>query len=192
MFDLGWSELVLVAVIALIVIGPKELPGILRMVGQWAGKIRRMAAEFQGQFGEALREAEMADLKKQVDDISDTARSIGRFDPLADQPSKPLAEPTKPALEPNGPAEIADAGESALVDAAGSPHALPAVNEAGTSTAELPPPEAGGTEYAAEPPAPAPTKPVKAEPVPPAESGAAQAAAPANAGAPSTDPRPLP
>ena len=62
MFDIGWSELVVIAVVALIAIGPKELPGVLRMVGQWMGKARKMAAEFQGQFQEAMREAEMADL----------------------------------------------------------------------------------------------------------------------------------
>jgi sec-independent protein translocase protein TatB len=73
MFDIGWSELVLIAVVALIVIGPKELPAVLRMVGQWMGKARRMAAEFQGQFQEAMREAEMADLKKTFDEVKDAA-----------------------------------------------------------------------------------------------------------------------
>jgi len=60
MFDLGWGKLVVIALIALVVIGPKELPAVLRTVGQWMAKIRRMAAEFQGQFNEAMREAEMA------------------------------------------------------------------------------------------------------------------------------------
>jgi sec-independent protein translocase protein TatB len=73
MFDIGWSELVVIAVVALIAIGPKELPGVLRMVGQWMGKARKMAAEFQGQFQEAMREAEMADLKKTFDEVKDTA-----------------------------------------------------------------------------------------------------------------------
>ena len=71
MFDIGWTELFILGVIALIVVGPKELPTVLRTVGQWAGKIRRMAGEFQGQFNEALREAEMTDLKKQVEEIND-------------------------------------------------------------------------------------------------------------------------
>src|SRR5579859_5924933 len=79
MFDIGWSEILLIAVVALIVIGPKELPGVLRMMGQWMGKARKMAAEFQGQFQEAMREAEMADLKKQVDDM---AHDIKSYDPL--------------------------------------------------------------------------------------------------------------
>ena len=73
MFDIGWSEFALIAVVALIAIGPKELPGVLRMVGQWMGKARKMAAEFQGQFNEAMREADMADLKKSFDDIKDAA-----------------------------------------------------------------------------------------------------------------------
>jgi sec-independent protein translocase protein TatB len=73
MFDIGWSELVLIGVVALIAIGPKELPGVLRMVGQWMGKARKMAAEFQGQFQEAMREAEMADLKKSFDEVKEAA-----------------------------------------------------------------------------------------------------------------------
>ena len=73
MFDIGWSELVIIAVVALIAIGPKELPGVLRTVGQWMGKARKMASEFQGQFQEAMREAEMADLKKTFDEVKDTA-----------------------------------------------------------------------------------------------------------------------
>src|SRR5688500_3763376 len=83
MFDIGWSELVLIGIVALVVIGPKELPGVLRMIGQWMTKIRRMAGEFQGQFNEAMREAEMADLKKQVEQITDSARDLGTgFDPI--------------------------------------------------------------------------------------------------------------
>jgi sec-independent protein translocase protein TatB len=73
MFDIGWSELVVIAVVALIAIGPKELPGVLRMVGQWMGKARKMASEFQGQFNEAMREAEMADLKKSFDEVKEAA-----------------------------------------------------------------------------------------------------------------------
>src|ERR1700724_1792966 len=78
MFDIGWSELVLIAVVALIAIGPKELPGVLRMVGQWMGKARKMAAEFQGQFQEAMREAEMADLKKSFDEGKEAATRFSR------------------------------------------------------------------------------------------------------------------
>jgi sec-independent protein translocase protein TatB len=76
MFDIGWSELVLIAVVALIAIGPKELPGVLRTVGQWVGKARKMAGEFQSQFQEALREAEMADLKQSFDEVRSAASGL--------------------------------------------------------------------------------------------------------------------
>ena len=76
MFDIGWGELIVIGVVALIAIGPKELPGALRAMGHWMGKIRRMAADFQNQFQEAMREAEMADLKKQVDTLTSS------FDPI--------------------------------------------------------------------------------------------------------------
>jgi sec-independent protein translocase protein TatB len=69
-FGIEWTEYAVIAIVALIVIGPKELPAVLRAIGQWTTKIRRMAAEFQGQFQEALREAEMADLKKDIDDAT--------------------------------------------------------------------------------------------------------------------------
>jgi sec-independent protein translocase protein TatB len=114
MFDIGWSELLVIAVVALIVIGPKELPAVLRTVGQWTTKIRRMAGEFQSQFQEALREAEMADLKKHADDLNKAAQSLtkpldpsdylGKLDepppppttssiPVTKVESAPLAEP---------------------------------------------------------------------------------------------------
>ncbi|QOG21346.1 MULTISPECIES: Sec-independent protein translocase protein TatB [Bradyrhizobium] len=109
MFDIGWSELVLIGVVALIAIGPKELPGVLRMVGQWMGKARKMAAEFQGQFQEAMREAEMADLKKSFDEVKEAATG---FNPLTslqkdvsdalrvDALDKPAETSTTTAVEP--------------------------------------------------------------------------------------------
>ena len=109
MFDIGWSELVLIGVVALIAIGPKELPGVLRMVGQWMGKARKMAAEFQGQFQEAMREAEMADLKKSFDEVKEAATG---FNPLTslqkdvsdalrvDALDKPAETPTATAVDP--------------------------------------------------------------------------------------------
>ena len=72
--------LVVIGVIALMVIGPKELPAVLRTVGQWMGKMRRMAAEFQGQFQDAMREAEMADLKKAFDETTSGLSSA--LDPI--------------------------------------------------------------------------------------------------------------
>ena len=88
MFDIGWGELVVIGVVALIAIGPKELPGVLRATGQWMGKIRRMANEFQDQFRDAMREAELDDIKKDItknfDDIKSKADEFTNFDPLGD------------------------------------------------------------------------------------------------------------
>src|SRR5262245_31418436 len=84
MFEIGWGELLIIGVVALIAIGPKELPGVLRMLGQWMNKLRRMASEFQSQFQEAMREAELADLKKQVDDMTSQAQSYASFDPVSE------------------------------------------------------------------------------------------------------------
>ncbi|MEW6121853.1 MAG: Sec-independent protein translocase protein TatB [Pseudomonadota bacterium] len=70
MFDIGWSELMLIGVVALIVIGPKELPGVLRTMGRTITKLRRMAGEFQGQFQDALREAELSEIRKEIGDVA--------------------------------------------------------------------------------------------------------------------------
>jgi sec-independent protein translocase protein TatB len=84
MFDISWSELLLIGIVALIVIGPKELPGALRTLGQWMAKIRRMASEFQGQFQEAMREAEIDQLKKDMDEMAAKAKDYTHFDPIED------------------------------------------------------------------------------------------------------------
>jgi sec-independent protein translocase protein TatB len=117
MFNIGWSEYLVIAVIALIAIGPKELPGVLRMVGQWVGKARKMAAEFQGQFQEAMREAEMADLKKSFDEVKEAATGFASGDlmtSLQNDVNSALANPdtekraeTTEATPPEAPAEPA-------------------------------------------------------------------------------------
>ena len=80
-----------------IVIGPKELPAVLRTLGQWMTKIRRMAAEFQGQFQEAMREAEMADLKKQFDETTSSLNSA--LDPTELQDRHGEADPGSAAAD---------------------------------------------------------------------------------------------
>jgi sec-independent protein translocase protein TatB len=104
-FGIEWSEYAVIAIVALIVIGPKELPAVLRAIGQWTTKIRRMAAEFQSQFQEALREAEMADLKKEVDNLNDAAKGFSPFD-------DPVKEATKWEAKPDGIAKSADASST--------------------------------------------------------------------------------
>jgi sec-independent protein translocase protein TatB len=88
MFDLDVGKLVVIGVVALIAIPSKDLPRVLRTVGQMTGRMRRMAAEFQGQFMEAMREAELTDLKKEFEEtnkkIMDSVKLEGSFDPLAE------------------------------------------------------------------------------------------------------------
>jgi sec-independent protein translocase protein TatB len=113
MFDIGWSELVVIAVVALIAIGPKELPGVLRMVGQWMGKARKMASEFQGQFQEAMREAEMADLKKSFDEVKDVATGLSPGNVMTSlqkdvNDALQIGDIDKPATTPND-AQVASA-----------------------------------------------------------------------------------
>ena len=81
MFDIGWTELLVIACVAIIVVGPKDLPRMLRTLGQTIGKMRKLSREFQSTFNDALREAEqqadIADMKKQVE-------SAANFNPLGD------------------------------------------------------------------------------------------------------------
>lgn len=84
MLDFDVGKLVVIGVVALIVIGPKDLPRVLRQVGQVVGKMRRMAAEFQGQFMEAMREADVENLKKEMQGVADAAKLDVAFDPIRD------------------------------------------------------------------------------------------------------------
>lgn len=139
MFDISWSELLIVGVVALIAIGPKELPGVLRSLGHWMGKVRRMASDFQDQFREAMREAEVADLKRQFDEASAKATSAfnnpldiaqkeveaafgtepksdaSSSDTAAGTPALATADPG--AIEPSASAPAADAPPSVVPDA---------------------------------------------------------------------------
>ena len=110
MFDFAWSEIALIAVVALVVIGPKDLPRVMRTAGMWMRKARAVAREFQGSLDQMVREAELDEVRKTVeqatrfnikDEIERQHRSRRRVarslsDPLA---AKPLAELPKPIAE---------------------------------------------------------------------------------------------
>ena len=102
MFDIGWDEMALVAVVALIVIGPKDLPVVLRQIGRWTRKAREMAGEFQRGVDDMVRETELADLKTQVEKATDPnalRREIeNTIDPTGDI-AKSLEPPVMPADE---------------------------------------------------------------------------------------------
>lgn len=78
MFDVGWQELLVIGIVALIVVGPKELPTLLRTVGRYLGMIKTQAAEFRAQFDEAMRESELDKLKKDVESIKADAENTLR------------------------------------------------------------------------------------------------------------------
>jgi sec-independent protein translocase protein TatB len=117
MFDIGWGEFLVIGMVALIVIGPKELPGV---------------SEFQDQFREAMREAEMADIKKSMDEMTAAARGIQYYDPLNPDGLEPakdaksdgtpgsqtLAEAAAPDVTPEPAPNASDAGAQTLAEAA--------------------------------------------------------------------------
>lgn len=140
MFDIAWSELGVIAVVALLVIGPKDLPKVLRSIGQWTAKARAMAREFQSGIDDMVREAELDDLRKAAKDVSsfslqdevkktiDPDGSLERTlnaDALANAPSGDVpSTPDVPA------AEISGAETPAVSEAA--PAEAPTVPESGS------------------------------------------------------------
>jgi sec-independent protein translocase protein TatB len=76
MFDFGWSELAVIAVVALVVIGPKDLPRVLRTAGFWMRKVRTIASEFQSSIEQMAREAELDELRKQVEEANKAKQEL--------------------------------------------------------------------------------------------------------------------
>ena len=83
MFDLDAGKLLIIAIVALVVIPPKDFPSVMRQVGQALGKMRRMAAEFQSQFMDAIHEAELDEIRNNVQKLADDAKLDVEFDPVA-------------------------------------------------------------------------------------------------------------
>lgn len=138
MFDIGWSELLVLGVVTLVLVGPKELPGFLRMIGRYLGVIRRHANEFRAVFDQAMREAEMDTLKDEMRNIGDgvkktlddATRSVDdakvamRVDlntNKAVQPPSPERAPSKTASEAHDAAAARDDASRAPPAAASSP-----------------------------------------------------------------------
>jgi sec-independent protein translocase protein TatC len=102
MFDIGWSELLVIAVVAIVVVGPKELPKLMRSFGFYAGKLRRAAAEFRRQFDDAMREAELEEVKKAIESVRTETRARLKAPSTADDagsgsPPRRAAAKVKPA-----------------------------------------------------------------------------------------------
>ena len=151
MFDLSSGELLLIALAALIFIKPKDLPAVLRAIGQWTGKIRRMAGEFQDQFREAMREAEMADIKKDIEEA--TGKIGGGIDPFKELHEAAEWKPTEttsatpPAADapPAAPAEaiVPQPATAAAAEAAPAPAPAAEPATAASEPATATPPAGG-------------------------------------------------
>ena len=123
MLDLGWSEILIIGVVALIVVGPKDLPKMLRTLGQYAGRAKGIAREFQRSMDDAARQAdieELRDVKKGLDDMRDAQHKMQRdlSQSFLDSPSKsatekPAAKPAKAKAEPAADPALKEATKAA-------------------------------------------------------------------------------
>ena len=109
MFDFSWSELALIGVVALVVIGPKDLPRVMRTVGVWVGKARAIAREFQSSLDQMIRESELEEMRKSVErasnvnlahEIERTIDPAGELQKSLEPPSPPPPVPTTPESPP--------------------------------------------------------------------------------------------
>ncbi len=101
MFDIGATELLVLAVVAIIVVGPKDLPRLLRQVGQWIAKARSMAREFQSHFDEAARETGLDDIRKDILEM-DKGAPLGDLAEPFDDIAKSIEEPAPAKKKPAG------------------------------------------------------------------------------------------
>lgn len=97
MLDIGWSELLVIAIVAIVVVGPKDLPKLMRTFGFYAGKVRRMAADFQRQFQEAMAESEADEVRKNIEAIRSNMGTTADFGAPLDRPVM-TGEPPRTAL----------------------------------------------------------------------------------------------
>jgi Tat protein translocase TatB subunit len=122
MLDFDAGKFIIIAIVALIVIGPKELPRVMRQAGQAAAKMRRMAAEFRGQFMDAMREADIDDIKADVAKLAESAKADAGIDPLAQikaELTQALREQARRAVPGREPRVLHDTGRPFGRDGAG-------------------------------------------------------------------------
>ena len=133
MFDIGWGEMLVIAIVVIVVVGPKELPGMLRSFGKTASKLRVMANDFRKQFDEALKEAELDDLKKVADDVralnpkNEIRKALAPMEQAAKDVRAGLDAAMKPQAEPTPDPAVASADASAVAaePAKAGPAAIP-------------------------------------------------------------------
>lgn len=134
MFEVGWLELLVIAVVLIVVVGPKDLPGMLRTFGRVTTQLRRMAGDFRKQFDDALREAELEDVRKAASDlkkldprsdirkamnpmksVGDEIRSSLKAATQAPQPKVPSADEGARPMDASEPVSAAASAEAAAV-----------------------------------------------------------------------------
>ncbi|MGE4218336.1 MAG: Sec-independent protein translocase protein TatB [Alphaproteobacteria bacterium] len=123
MFDVGWQELFIIVLVALVVVGPKELPRLLRTITLWARRARQMAREFQDGLEDLAREADIADIKRKLEREAETIVDQGRsIDPTrAIDATAREVEASMPAMPPAP--ETPDQGKSNPSGSSGTPSA---------------------------------------------------------------------
>lgn len=103
MFEISWSELLVLAVVTLIFVGPKDLPVLFNTLGRYAGALRRQANEFKQHFEDAMREAEMDSLRKELDSVRDEVLgSVREAEQAADASTRAAQNSLRPAASPAG------------------------------------------------------------------------------------------
>lgn len=102
MIDLSWSHILLVVVVALVVVGPKDLPKLMRTVGRWMGKARAMADQFRKSFDEMTRQAELHELRAEIEALRST-RPLADVQAELSKPILPAEMTSKPAPPPAPP-----------------------------------------------------------------------------------------
>lgn len=112
MFDIfSWQHIVIMLVVALVVVGPKDLPRLMNMAGKWAGKARAMAGEFRRSFDEMARESELAELRKEIDNL----KKNNPVSDLASSMASVQAEVSS-SMEAVAPAQTAEKAAAEIVE----------------------------------------------------------------------------
>lgn len=205
MFEVGWTEMLVIAIVMIVVVGPKDLPGMLRTFGRTVAKLRSMAGDFQKQFNEALKEAELEDVKKSVDALrglnpaAEIKKQLNPFEKAADEvraglnnalKPKPAAD-TKPTTDatPAEPLKGGDVEAPAVVPPSETPPQFPAMTDASVAPAPAPEPVKAASVKAA--PAKKPASRAAAKAAAPAKATTAKATA-AKVGKPDAQKKPVP
>jgi sec-independent protein translocase protein TatB len=109
MFEVGYSEILVIAIVLIVIVGPKDLPKMLRAFGKTMTKFRQMSGDFQRQFNDALKEAELDDVRKTISDVRklDPRQQVRDvFNPLRDAGNALKADLSKPVQTPVAPAVV--------------------------------------------------------------------------------------